>query len=122
MDPDPRYPVPDRSNFAPNKFIDDKNLPEGDLGASEGLLPDGRPYRLEGWYSEGATFVTIFFSTLDLEEAPAPALLELISGLVAEAEVPERYRRLNQSDVHTLEDGSGNIMYSLTFVVGEPEF
>ncbi|HUF54697.1 MAG TPA: hypothetical protein VMR52_13165 [Dehalococcoidia bacterium] len=37
---------------------DDEVSPQGDIGAHEGVLPDGRPYRLEGWFSEGYTFVT----------------------------------------------------------------
>ena len=125
--PDPRYPVPDRSNFSPNQRTNDPILREGDIGASRGVLPDGRPYQLEGWYAEGITMVTIFFSKLDLEDARAPALLELVSGLLAEAEVPEPNRRLvlqiaedSWGSGHTIEDASGNIMYSLTFVVGNP--
>ncbi len=122
-DPDPRYPAPDRSNFTPNQLTNDPFLREGDIGASQGVLPDGRPFQFEGWYAEGITMVTIFFSNLDLEEARAPALLELVSGLLAEAGVLERYRRLVQADdpwgsVHTIEDASGNMMYSLTFTVG----
>lgn len=114
-----RYPEPDRSNFPPNQLQDDEIMPEGDLGAREGLLPDGRPYRAEVWYSEGYTYITLFFSALELEDAPPAKLLDLTLGVLEEARVPQDRRRLNDWDVHKVEDASGNIMYSLTFVAEE---
>jgi len=115
----PRYPVPDRSNFTPNEFLEDDSLPEGDINATSGTLPDGRPYVLEGWFTEGMTLVTYFFSVRDLEEASPDQLLALLLPELEAAAVPEEFRRLDE-DVRKILDASGNEIYSLTFVVGMP--
>lgn len=120
MQADPRYPVPDRSNFVPNQLTNDEVLREGDIGSHEGELPDGRPFRFEGWFSEGYTLGTVFFSEMGLEDADAPTLLALVSELLEDAQVPSRFRRLPQHEVHKISDASGNVMYSLTFIMGEP--
>jgi hypothetical protein len=117
----PRYPVPDRSNFTPNEFLDDDSLPEGDINATSGTLPDGRPYVLEGWFTEGMTLVTYFFSVRDLEEASPEQLLALLLPELEGAAVPEKFRRLDEEGVNKILDASGNEVYSLTFVVGMPE-
>ena len=116
-----RYPAPDRSNFAPNQHRDDPTQPEGDLGAAPARLSDGRPVRVEAWFSEGYTFVTLFFSVLDIEAASPEALCALVAPLLEQERVPVEHRRLGAGDVHKLLDASGNEMYTLTFVVGEPE-
>jgi hypothetical protein len=116
----PRYPVPDRSDFTPNQFLDDDSLPEGDINATSGTLPDGRPYVLEGWFTEGMTLVTYFFSVLDLEEASPDQLLALLRSELEAAAVPEEFRRLTHNDMRKILDASGNEVYSLTFVVGMP--
>ena len=116
----PRYPVPDRSNFTPNQCLDDDWLPEGDINATSGTLPDGRPYVLEGWFAEGMTLVTYFFSVRDLEEASPEQLLALLQVELEAAKVPEKWRK--KPGVLKILDASGNEMYSLTFVVGMPPF
>jgi len=116
----PGYPVPDRSAFNPNQLRDDDSLPEGDINATSGTLPDGRPYVLEGWFSEGMTLVTYFFSVRDLEEASPEQLLALLQLELETAAVPEEFRRLVPKEVLRIVDASGNEMYSLTFVVGMP--
>ena len=116
----PRHPVPDRSNFTPNQFLDDDSLPEGDINATSGTLPDGRPYVLEGWFTEGMTLVTYFFSVRDLEEASPEQLLALLRPELEAAAVPEEFRRLTPKEMHRILDASGNEVYSLTFVVGMP--
>jgi hypothetical protein len=117
----PQYPVPDRSDFTPDQFLNDDSLPEGDINATSGTLPDGRPYVLEGWFTEGMTLVTYFFSVRDLEEASPEQLLALLHPELEAAAVPEGFRRLNEEGVNKILDASGNEVYSLTFVVGMPE-
>jgi hypothetical protein len=117
----PQYPVPDRSDFTPNQFLNDDSLPEGDINATSGTLPDGRPYVLEGWFTEGMTLVTYFFSVRDLEEASPEQLLALLHPELEAAAVPEKFRRLDEEGVNKILDASGNEVYSLTFVVGMPE-
>jgi hypothetical protein len=116
-----RYPAPDRSNFTPNKHVDDEALPEGDLGACAGVLQDGRPYLQESWFQEGISLITLFFSVLDLESAPAADLLRLVAPVLAEARVPDEMRRLGDADIRRINDAKENSMFSLTFVVGLPE-
>jgi len=113
------YPKPDRSNFVPNKYNDDQ-LPETDLGADMGVLLDGRPYLTELWATEGYTLITFFFSKLDLEKASPDQLLTLLHGALEGEGVPKQYWVLNRKKVTTMKDASGNSMYSITFVVGEP--
>jgi hypothetical protein len=105
------YPAPDRSNAQTS----------GDLGARTGELADGRPYRVEGWRTEGITLITCFFSVDDLENASPDELLEYVGPVLEASLVPDRFRRLDTSDVRTIEDARGHRMYSLSFVVGEPE-
>jgi hypothetical protein len=115
------YPAPDRTNFAPNQHTSDPVMPEGDLGGRSGTLSDGRPLRVESWFREGTTLITVSFSVLDLEDADSGRLLRLVSPLLEEECVPAKWRRLGPTDAHTITDASGNAMYNLTFVVGEPD-
>jgi hypothetical protein len=117
-----QYPVPDRSDFTPDQFRDDDTLSEGDIGAATGTLSDGRPYVCESWFTEGMTLVTFFFSIRDLEESSSEDLLSLLRPELEAAAVPEEFRRVDPKEVHKIVDSSGNEMYSLTFVVGMPEF
>ena len=60
------YFKPDRSTFKPNV----KKTPENDaldIGWAEGVLSDGRPFRMEYWCQDQNSIVTFFFSTIDLE-------------------------------------------------------
>ncbi len=116
------YPIPDRSDFAPNTYVEDAFLPERDLGALGGVFPDGRPYRTEFWCTEGMTLMTVFFSTRGLERHSAAELLERVRPLLEAAHTDESWRRLDESCVLRVVDAAGNEMFSLTFVVGMPEF
>lgn len=116
------FPAPDRSDFTPNAHTDDPRLPEGDLGTSAGVFPDGRPYRIEFWFTEGITLMTIFFSTGGIEQAPAAELLERVKPLLEAADTDEAWRRLGESDAKRMIDGAGNEMFSLTFVVRMPDW
>lgn len=103
-----RYPAPDRSNVAL----------DANEGSLEGLLAGSRPYRIEGWSQDGNRFLTIFFSDVDIEDASADSLLQLLEpALSGPLVVRPKWRRLEQADVHRINDARGNEMYSLTFVV-----
>ncbi len=117
----PPYPAPDRSNFRPNELVRDPVIPEGDIGARVGELADGRPFRVEAWYSEGATFITCFFSTVDLETAPPELLLEYIRPVLEQSRVPRDQQKLGSDGVRMIDDASGHRMFTLTFVVGLPD-
>lgn len=114
-----RYPTPDRSSFQPDAHREDPELPEGDLGAYTGERADGRPYRVESWYTEGLTLITCFFCVDDLEGASPEKLVEYVRPVLEETKVPDANRKLSANDVHTIVDASGHRLFSLTFVVGE---
>ena len=102
-----RYPIPDRSNLVADET-------EG----AHGLLAGHRPYRMETWIQGDNTFLTIFFSNLDIEDASAQALLQLVEPALKEPLlVRPEWRHLDEADVHRIRDAAGNHMYSLTFVV-----
>jgi len=60
------YPKPDRSNKTQN-FVKSEENPAIDLGWNEGLISDGRPYRVECWAEYQITMLTFFFSTTGME-------------------------------------------------------
>ena len=72
--------------------------------------------------SEGATYLTIFFSALDLEEATTAELLELLTQFLVDARVPGKWRTPSRVHPRVITDSAGEPMYTVTFVVGEPEF
>ncbi len=105
------YPDPDRSNVQT----------DGDLGARTGEFADGRPYRVEAWFTEGITLITCFFSVEDLESASPDDLLAYVQPLLDTHAVPAERQRLSASDVRTINDANGHRMYSLSFVIGTPD-
>ena len=48
----PKYPVPDRSDFNPNEYTKDPQMREWDLGSFSGLLAGDRPFVAENWNLE----------------------------------------------------------------------
>lgn len=78
-----QYPQVDRSDFVPN-FNGRAGDDVVDVGWAEGLLNDGRPYRLECWAMAGSTGVTLFLAEAGLESGgplEINALLET-SGVI----------------------------------------
>ena len=101
------FPAPDRSDFTPNAHRDAPILPEGDLGASVGVFRDGRPYRIESWFTEGITLMTIFFSTRGIEQASPAEVLERVRPLLEASDTDESWRRLGESGVKRMLDSAG---------------
>jgi len=61
------YPLIDRSDRKPKtqkKDADD----DIDIHQSENVFSDGRPYREESWAAYQTTYLTYYFSTLDIED------------------------------------------------------
>ena len=107
------FPKPDRSNYTPRrtKSPDD---PSFDIGWDEGLMSDGRPYRVECWAEEQMTCLTYFFSTRGLETYSNKQFAELLQreGLVDFLDGQPRVSAL------PLTDAAGNDMWSVSVVVG----
>jgi hypothetical protein len=105
------YPAPNRSNAKTS----------GDLGSRTGELGDGRPFLVESWYTEGITLITCFFSVDDLENASPDELLAYLAPVLEANQVPDKFRRLDASDLRSVQDANGHRMYSVSFVVSEPD-
>jgi hypothetical protein len=107
------YPKPDRSGYAPNFRKTDEN-PSLDIGWSEGVLGDGRPYRVECWAEDGITMLTFFLSAQGLETWGAAELAALLAreGLVAFKQ-PAR-----EVGLMRFIDSAGNDLWSINVTVG----
>jgi hypothetical protein len=110
------YPKPDRSNFRPNAV----RTPEReivDVGWGEGVLSDGRPFRLEWWAEDQVTYLQCLFSTLGLEKMEDPELSRLL-----ESEGIARFRSAKRYITsQTISDASGNEMWSVNIVLGDED-
>jgi hypothetical protein len=111
-----KYPQPDRSDFTPNltKTAENEDL---DLGWTEGVLSDGRPYRAECWATGGLTLVTMFFATEGMETWDNADLADLLvrGGLFEAGDGGLQV----EARPHT--DASGNPMWSVNVVVGDED-
>ncbi len=111
-----RYPEPDRSNHKPNlDATPDKDYV--DIGWTDGILSDGRPFRVEYWCWDEVSILTYFMSTRGIEHVTDNYFRELLvdEGLLSFS-----------SDKPTLKskkikDASGNEMWSINVAVGNQE-
>ncbi len=113
-----KYPVPNRSKFIPNQYCNDSQLREGDLGAKSGMLENQRPYRLELWWQDGMTAITLFFSVIDIESLSPRSLLKLVRPVLEQEYIPKEHQILTQENITIITDAEGNDMYSISFIVG----
>ena len=109
------YPKPDRSNFTPN-FQKTGENDVIDIGWTEGVLSDGRPFRLEMWAQDQMTMLTFFFSTLQL------SLSEKAWADLLEREELIRFTyELRSVGLRQLSDAGGKPIWSATVVVGNED-
>jgi hypothetical protein len=110
------YPVPDRSDKRPRftRTPEDDRL---DIGWSEGILTDGRPYRTESWCQDQVMLLTVFFSALGLEAASNPDLADLL--------VREQLLRFTGAARHVagvrFVDPSGHELWAVNVVIGDED-
>jgi hypothetical protein len=113
-----KYPKPDRSDQTPN-FEKADDYDQIDLGWSEGVLSDDRPYRAEAWTMDKITMLTYFFSTKGLENYDEASFVEFLTkeGLVEfVAEQPQRYVSISK-----ITDAGGNEMWSVNVAIGNED-
>lgn len=81
-----KFPVPDRSDQTLSYVkSEDGQL---DLGWNEGLMSDGRPFRMEMWATDGISMLTVFFSSSGIPVACfVTALHRSVSIVVVSGEV-----------------------------------
>lgn len=117
-----QYPAPDRSNRPLPGVDEPDDCPQRDLGAEDFRFADGRPARSELWAWQGYTCLTFFCSPRGLPRKDCEALLAYFAPELERAGVPERYRLIEPRDIHKIKDGSGHMMFSITFTIGEPRY
>lgn len=111
------YPKVNRGHFLAD--------PHEDISWAEGTLHDGRPFRIEYWIHPGTSLLTVFISTLDIENATPLELKDLlIRGGVIEFDDDKFFQsgfngiNLTAKKFH---DISHNEMWSLTIILGDDD-
>jgi hypothetical protein len=109
-----KFPKPDRSNFQPNRFKTD-DWPEFDISWQEGVLFDGRPFRVEFWARDNVSFLTLFVPAegIDLSTDTAAARYVEWTGLI------RFLSGQRECCARKFTDPSGHEMWSITVVVGD---
>ena len=79
----PKFPIPDRSKQTIHLTKDEDGVI--DIGWCDGVLSDGRAYRAEMWAEDQISLLTIFFSSIGMEEFDTEQIRRLIQieGLVS---------------------------------------
>lgn len=112
------YPKVNRGHFLSD--------PHEDISWAEGTLHDGRPFRIEYWYRSDSSFITVYISSLDIENASEQELKDLLikEGLIDFDD--EKY--LNSGfggginlTAKKFKDASDNEMWSLTIILGDDD-
>lgn len=107
------YPMILRANVIMPLKDDDA---QRDIGWAEGMLADGRPYRLECWAQYQITMITVFISVLGLEDYQQDDFVRLLEegGL---------YRCLEDRQVSAFEftDSAGNVFWSINAAIADEE-
>ncbi len=109
-----QFPKPDRSDFHPSILPEDGAI-ELDLGWAEGEFKDGRPFRAELWSWENLsvnTFISFYFSSAGLENAPKEALADLL-----QRELSMDFKEEKEISVRKIEDSAGNEMWSIAVLI-----
>lgn len=110
------YPKIDRSNFTPNHTKDPES-DEIDIGWDEGLLRDGRLYRLEYWAVSGISMLTYFISTKEIENYSNEELKDLlVKNDLIEFIDPER-----GIEAQKIIDPNNNEFWSLNIAIGDED-
>ncbi|MDD4081068.1 MAG: hypothetical protein PHP02_06610 [Eubacteriales bacterium] len=105
------YPKIVRSNFRKSREEANGQL---DIGWTEGVLGDGRPYRLECWAQDQITMVTVFISVLGLEGMTNDGFARLL-------EEEGLYRAYGKKYVEGRQftDQAGQAFWSINAVIGD---
>ena len=107
------YYAPDRSDQIRN--FSKAEGDDLDIGWNDGVLSDGRPYRVEGWAADQITLLTFFFSTAQIETYTDAQFIKLLEdeGLI-EFSSDQKYVA-----GEIVEDASGNQMWSVNVVIAD---
>ncbi len=113
------FPKPDRSDYQPQQNAHRMFYPELDLGSSEGVFKDGRPYRCEYWFDKDTAFFcrTYFYSVLGIEDWVETDHDRYIRDHGLLEDQGEQFT--GQVGLNRINDASGNEMWSVTEVFAE---
>jgi hypothetical protein len=111
-----KFPIPDRSDQVVTGEKDEDGIL--DIGWCEGVMSDGRPFRMESWAQDGISMITIFFSDSGISELDSEQIKSLLlrEGFVSFYEGAAQHVSSN-----TIVDPSGNTMWSTSIVVGDED-
>lgn len=108
------FPKVDRSNFKPHALKGDDGIL--DIASDEGVLSDGRPYRVEFWCQDQVSCLTFFMSTRGIENADRAYFLRLLKA-------HNLLEFTNSSQTYLTPakwvDAAGNEMWSVNAVIGD---
>lgn len=109
------YPKPDRSSFTPN-FKKTKENYVLDIGYNEGILSDGRPYRVEAWCTDQTTMLTYYFSSKAIEGADDEYFVKMLQneGLLR---IINKHNDKYPLESEKFDDASKNSMWSINVLV-----
>ena len=110
-----KYPAPDRSKFTPLTVKDESGTM--DIGWNEGVTNEGRPYRAEMWTFDGVSMITIFLSSIGIQNLSKEEFVEYLEteGLVKFLGEKKFLR------CELVKDDAGKPMWSLNITIGDDE-
>lgn len=119
-----QYPSVDRSDFKPN-FVKRDDDDQIDIAFAEGRFNDGRPFRAEFWAANQVSYLTYYFSSVDIEDLSSQDLKEYLKSehpieFDDEAFLSSGYTGTNISAKRML-DASGNEIWDVTIIVGDED-
>jgi hypothetical protein len=111
------YPTPDFSNLSPNLVKEDRDDPLS-ISFGFGNFNNGRPLRVEYWAILGSSYITIYFSSLEIENASRQELTEmLITDGIIEIKNDSNFTL----DEKKIIDSSGNEMWMVIVLIGDED-
>jgi hypothetical protein len=110
----PKFPIPDRTKQPIRSTKDQDGVI--DIGWCDGVLSDGRPFRAEMWAQDQVSMLTVFFSSIGLDDPDAEAMKRFVEqeGLISFRSGGPSYC----SAALFIDDG-GNQVWSVNIVVGD---
>lgn len=111
------YPKIDRSNIIPEK--------QRDGGYSEGILKDGRPFRMEYWFEVNISSLSYYLPTIGIEDNSPEDLKEILisEGLISfddEKFLSSGFSSINVSP-NKITDASGNELWEIVVILQDED-
>lgn len=91
---------------------------ETDIGWNAGLLPDERPFFVECWAADGATFLSFYLSARGIEEHSGDDILQMIQKT---SYFHLRYSGGETAEAETFTGPAGEAFFSVTITAGVEE-